>query len=297
MNLDQPINKLFLSAGVMKAGTTWLYSVLSHHPEIYFCPEKEIHFWSDFSNETNFLSLENRIQKVKNKLQNASEVSNVKKYRKLLRWCFNYLNPDLSIDWYKRLFINNNNTGIYNADFSNVTSHINKKGWEIVKQSCNTLKVVYILRNPFLRLWSHVKFHHQFIGENLNFDAWSKSDFEQFISKKHIWINCEYAKWISIMQESLSHSQFKIFYFEDFRSKPLETLKELENFLEIKNQIYPEELITKKVNPSKPIKIPANFQLAAMPLLDKETEKLKYLNINLHPEWNNYIENGVKSQK
>ena len=38
------MQRLFLSIGAMKAGTTWLYSLLESHPQIQFTPEKEIHF-------------------------------------------------------------------------------------------------------------------------------------------------------------------------------------------------------------------------------------------------------------
>jgi hypothetical protein len=35
----------FLGIGAQKAGTTWLYTMLSHHPAIRFPAGKEIHFW------------------------------------------------------------------------------------------------------------------------------------------------------------------------------------------------------------------------------------------------------------
>jgi hypothetical protein len=39
------LDNLFIGAGAMKAGTTWLYSLLETHPEIYFSYEKEIHYF------------------------------------------------------------------------------------------------------------------------------------------------------------------------------------------------------------------------------------------------------------
>jgi hypothetical protein len=35
----------FLGIGAQKAGTTWLYSVLSRHPDVSFPAGKEVHFW------------------------------------------------------------------------------------------------------------------------------------------------------------------------------------------------------------------------------------------------------------
>ncbi len=40
------IKNLFLGVGAMKSGTTWLYDVMSRHPEIYFSYEKEIHYFA-----------------------------------------------------------------------------------------------------------------------------------------------------------------------------------------------------------------------------------------------------------
>jgi len=37
----------FLGIGAQKCGTTWLYAMLSKHPDIAFPGGKEIHFWSE----------------------------------------------------------------------------------------------------------------------------------------------------------------------------------------------------------------------------------------------------------
>jgi hypothetical protein len=49
------IEKLFLSVGAMKAGTTWLYDKLKQHPDIHFSPQKEVHFLSHYYGHTNSL--------------------------------------------------------------------------------------------------------------------------------------------------------------------------------------------------------------------------------------------------
>jgi hypothetical protein len=44
---------LFIGAGAMKAGTTWLYTMLAPHPQLLFTPEKETHyFYSKFVDES-----------------------------------------------------------------------------------------------------------------------------------------------------------------------------------------------------------------------------------------------------
>jgi len=36
----------FLGIGTQKSGTTWLYSMLKHHPRVRFPNRKEVHFWN-----------------------------------------------------------------------------------------------------------------------------------------------------------------------------------------------------------------------------------------------------------
>ncbi|MGR8933317.1 MAG: sulfotransferase domain-containing protein [Gammaproteobacteria bacterium] len=40
----------FMCIGAQKAGTTWLYEMLSKHPEVGFSEKKEIHFWDKEAN-------------------------------------------------------------------------------------------------------------------------------------------------------------------------------------------------------------------------------------------------------
>jgi len=43
-------NNLFIGIGAQKSATTWIFKVLSDHPDIFIPKEKEIHFFSDDEN-------------------------------------------------------------------------------------------------------------------------------------------------------------------------------------------------------------------------------------------------------
>ena len=64
---QKPFENLFLSAGAMKAGTTWLYRVLERHPELYFTPEKEIHYFYHRFVDSSILSETRRLTEAKNR--------------------------------------------------------------------------------------------------------------------------------------------------------------------------------------------------------------------------------------
>lgn len=287
MKSNKLLNKLFLGAGVMKAGTTWLYNILKDHPEIYFSPEKEIHFWADSYGDSNYLSPINRLNKVKTMLDRASNQKNINQYRQLLRWTHIYLKQEIDEEWYQKLFILNKQENRYNTDFSNVTCHMSAEGWQKAKEISQQLRVIYVLRDPIERLWSHIKFHHQYAGKEMNFDEWSKKDFKYFIQRPHVWKNCEYAKWIEVMRNNLGDDEFKLLYFEDFRADPKGQFEVVEDFLGIAHHDYPAAKIAKKVNPSKSIPMPENYVSVAKQLLKGEVQKLEKANIPIHPKWMN----------
>ena len=67
MSGQKIFRNLFLSVGAMKAGTTWLYAVLERHPELYFCPEKEVHYFYHRYVDDGLLSEAHRLEKAKDR--------------------------------------------------------------------------------------------------------------------------------------------------------------------------------------------------------------------------------------
>ncbi|RME99376.1 MAG: hypothetical protein D6773_13045, partial [Alphaproteobacteria bacterium] len=57
---DSVISDFFLCVGAQKAGTTWLARMLANHPEIFFTPVKEIHYFDHLAGITQHLSKRKR---------------------------------------------------------------------------------------------------------------------------------------------------------------------------------------------------------------------------------------------
>lgn len=273
-----------MNAGAMKAGTTWLYSILKNHPSLYFTYEKEIHFWSDYTLGTNALDPKKRIDKAKQAIGSSHMTNNINGLRKMVKWYSAYLAPDLSLKWYCDLF-HQNRGNKYNCDFSNLTCHMDSKGWDLVHHTAKTVRVIYIMRDPLKRLWSHVKFHHEFVGKNIRFENWSEKDFKEFIEKKFIWENCEYASKISTMKENLTDEQFQIFYFEDLVGDPSSSLKKLEDFLDVEHLDYNGVDLHKPVNQSKKLEMPDTFRKVAFEKLKPEIARLSDIGVAIHDSW------------
>jgi hypothetical protein len=243
----------------MKAGTTWLYSILSTHPEICFCEEKEVHYFSHIHGVQPSLELEKRIARFKqfaNSLR--AEDYNSRWVQRRMSWFTKWLREPLTDKWYRELFPIMASER-YMADFSNLTALVPREGWNHIRSLSNKLKVIYIVRDPIERLWSHVKFHSKFVGELDSFLESSPEEVLRLARMKHIWANGEYGAILEGMRHVLTKEELLVLNFDFLHKDPEGELKKIERFLDISEQKYADRLLYDKVNPSHQLSAPQFF--------------------------------------
>ncbi|MEA1953752.1 MAG: sulfotransferase [Campylobacterota bacterium] len=282
------IDNLFLSVGAMKAGTTWLYEQLKEHPEIYFTPEKEIHYFANKVGIEKQLNHRNRILKLKPILEKYAKGNPmfVSQNTDEISWYANYARPkEIDNEWYESLFSLNTEKK-YCADFSNLYCQMDKDGWCNVKKTAKNIKVIYTLRDPLERLWSHYKFHMKWVNREDEALEVGFDHFKELLDMHFFWVNAEYAKNYTLLKQNLKDDELMILYFEDFREDPIKMLLEVQNFLEIE-QVFPDEkTLEKKVNKTKEFSVPSEW-------LEYMKIKLQPLNIEMkelgiwHESWVN----------
>ena len=281
------LKNLFLSAGAMKSGTSWLYHVMRHHPQIHFSKRKEIHYFAHQAGIANILSFEKRKQRSDqvidrlNKKFNRSRITEIELLENM-DWYKHYMGEPLSNEWYCHLFdqYQRNRADIFCADFSNLSCHLESQDWELVRKTTGNLKVIYTLRDPVQRLWSHYKFHLKFTDHPQQ-DV-QNVDIEQFksiVSNTNIFRNSLYSRNIRKMNSSLSASEFKIFYLDDFSNSPLATLNLLHQFLGISEFNYPDLDLQARRNTSADIGIPKEWKDYLGSMLGDEIAELKSLGL------------------
>lgn len=260
------IDNLFLSVGAMKAGTTWLYEQLKNHPEIHFTPEKEIHYFANKVGIENQLNHRNRILKLKDVMQkNANgNAKFISQNLDEISWYADYArDADISNEWYENLF-KQNPSKKFCADFSNLYCQMGPEGWDNVRKVAKNVKVIYTLRDPLERLWSHYKFHMKWVNrEDDALDA-GFENFKELLDKHFFWVNAEYEKNYDLLQQSLDDDELMILYFEDFRERPVEMLNEVQRFLGIKLIAPDESKLNKKVNKTKAFNLPSQWKEHAL---------------------------------
>jgi hypothetical protein len=174
-------------------------------------------------------------------------------------WFSRWIREPLDDEWYVGLF-RGIKEGQYAADFSNLTCLIDDAGWEHANEITPHLRVLYIIRHPLDRLWSHIKFHLQVTGESDKLASWSPVELEAFARKQFIWQNGEYGQIVARLRKNLLPEQLMISFFEDIHDEPITWMRRLCQFLGISEIPHDEEAASKPVNPTAKTPLPGALQ-------------------------------------
>lgn len=251
MQAEKLFGSLFLSIGAMKAGTTWLYAVLARHPELHFAMEKEIHYFYHRYVNNEQLSDARRMKEARNRyiLRFDPEKSNIDAVQTNLRWVSAYLDRPVDDFWYRNLFqLRKHET--YACDFSNLNALLPGEVWPRISDRCNTLRVLYTMRDPVKRLWSHTKFHLQVSNQLDKLETWEAEDFLNFVKIPHIWENAEYGQVLRKLREGLAPEQCKVLFYEDLHADQRGTLRDIEQFLGVAPFDYPDSIMKQRFTES-----------------------------------------------
>ena len=272
---DHLVDRLFIGAGAMKAGTTWLYTVLERHPEIYFSLEKEIHYFYAVYVRHDVLSEAKRLENVRRRhLFIDPEKSRAAAVRDRLRWAASYLDGPVDDHWYRGLFSLKRGQR-WAADFSNLYALLPAEAWPRIAGRVGDLRVLYTMREPVGRLWSHLKFHLKVAGETEALEAWGPDRLERYVRQEFIWENAEYGAAIRRMRAGLTEAALHVAFYEEVHAAPRASLAGVERFLGIPPHNYPDGLLARRINATEPRPVPAWFRERMEPDALRITEEVR----------------------
>lgn len=256
---ERPLfDRLLLGVGAMKAGTTWTYSVLSHHPQIHFTPEKELHYFYARHVDPDVLSERARLGRVAKYVSHDTDRARAPALRARLRWVSDYLDGPVDDHWYRALFAGRRD-GQWPADFSNLYALLPEEGWARIAAQSGTLRVLYTLRDPLERLWSHVKFHLRVTGSRQDPAAWSDREMQAFIRQRFIWENAEYGAALRRMRAALPEGALLVTMHEAVHADPVAAIAGIEAHMGLMPGNYPADLLTRRVNATAPRPVPESL--------------------------------------
>ena len=274
------VKKLFLSVGAMKAGTTFLFNALSRHPDIYFTPEKELHYFAHtqgldgklqqplrpradvipvFVEPGRILTQNFRRHRLSAVMHNRfSKLQDANRLREIVKWYADrYLTDPVNEAWFDRVYADAGNR--WAADFSNYNALLGDAGWRAVRRHAEELRVLYVMRDPVERLWSHLKFELLPAGRRdalVNGDMEAVETFLASASSAH----ARYDRIIESLKCNLAPEELFIVKLEDVLADINGQLNRLAAFMGIRQIDYSGVDPTRKANKTEEIEIPQSVK-------------------------------------
>ncbi|GGA22256.1 sulfotransferase [Neptunicoccus cionae] len=149
----------FLGVGAQKAGTTWLSFYLRDHPEVYFSPIKEMHFWGTRTRDDKWpISMFRK----KLKAREAELQANPDLPAKGAVALRDRIRMGRDIGAYRRFFRRRVKNEQVFGEITPAYCALDRDELELIRREYPSTKIIFLLRNPADRLWSQMRFSEKF---------------------------------------------------------------------------------------------------------------------------------------
>ncbi|MFT6285987.1 MAG: hypothetical protein ACJAYC_002439 [Halieaceae bacterium] len=267
----------------MKSGTTWLYRQLEQHPAIHFSPEKELHYLADAAGHSKNLRFAYRLNRFTAARARAKITGRAMSFSRLC-WYFDYLFMPRTWRWYNRRFGGASPEG-YCADFSNLTVLLGEKDWADLDSKVDEIRIVYVLRDPFDRIWSQLKSHYQ-ASDDLEKVMTLESYLEQVdIREEDLLRHSLYAENMRPLFVNFDPKKIMLVSYEQILQDPARLLLDVENFLDIPPHHYLPAKLRRKINASDSKARPAWIKDHFYPLIAHDLQALRAMDIDFTDRW------------
>lgn len=253
----------FLGIGVTKAGTTWLWTQLIKHPDVWMTPAKELHYFDrSVSYPTvNILAtthLRDRLAGSENWDRSQIVLGLGRILYSVLRvkprnalWWSRWTFGNYDDSWYVSLFDD--------AEASQVCGEITP-GYAILKiedilriRNINPgVRLILMIRDPIERAWSGLR-HNVARGKAINWA--SERDVLARLGKEDVALRGDYERIVDNYLAVFDSSQLLVCFYDAISSDPGGLLAAITDFLDISPLRLGERELMKRVNvsPERPI--------------------------------------------
>ncbi|MCP4456766.1 MAG: sulfotransferase [Cytophagales bacterium] len=207
----------FLGIGAQKSATRWLYNQLKRHPDVYLTPIKELHYFDRIMKANQYKDRYD-LDVWKNNFHKMSFARFLN-----LRWQYKFFYGEYSDDWYTSLF---NRAGKRKAgEITPEYSILRKEDIEVVRGINPEMRIVYLLRDPVSRAWSH--FRMQVRRGGLRYKDMHEDDVFKLIGSANYFIKGNYLDNLKRWYSVFDRQQIFIGYLEEVKENPDDLLKNI----------------------------------------------------------------------
>ena len=277
------IDKLLLSVGAMKSGTTWLYRQLEQHPSITFSPEKEIHYLAYLAGNRSHLNLAYRAGRLANARQRARG-RGVALRPAEYAWYLDYLLMPKTWGWYARRFATVA-PGQYCADFSNLSALLDQDNWQRLTERVKDLRLIYILRHPLDRIWSQLKSHYRASGNQQLLASMRGYAADPGVPEDELVSHSLYAQNLARILEVVPREQVHVVFYDQIQEDPEGLLRDVEGFLQIPRHNYLPAKLGRRINASDAMPRPDWVTQHFYPRVAADLKALAKFDISVPVRW------------
>jgi len=282
----------FLVIGAPKSGTNWFRKQMEYHSDIYIPPVRAGVHYFNVPHFPMIMLLFSRYPRVRYWMQKKVKDSLQDLNRKKLNWYMRYFLLPRNDQWYAALFTPKDNqlAGDITPSYGRLDSNQVAKVFALMPD----IKIIYLLRNPILRMWSWTA---QAFSKRFAYQGVHSIDEQTIMGFLQTTIHLRDSQYLSTLQQwENRYPKENIFigYFEQLENNPVQLLKNIYQFLELDfSEKYISEAVDKKVNARQYPEIPDYFAHYLAQRLYGEIEQLNYkLNNEYTESWlvfaNNY---------
>lgn len=228
----------FIGIGAQRAGTTWLHAMLSRHPQVWLPPIKELHHFDMTANaspgvgRTRREHLSTRVRAWRRQPWSSDQ----RDILSLARYDVGALMGMASDRRYCALFARARAEGLVPGEITPAYAALTLPDVERVRAIIGTnTKVLFILRDPIDRMWSHATMQFRRIRGRSVTDV-PEAEVLQFLSSTPCTSRTDYAQTLAIWQAVFSADSVRAFFFDAVRDAPAELVADVQGFLGLSSQ-------------------------------------------------------------
>ena len=268
----------FIGIGAQKSGTTWLHHNLRPHPEIWLPPVKELHYFDQNIQDagTTFAAYkrftgkrpfdERWRRQVKNRTKNNLKNPSLES----LVWDFKYFMLTPSDDWYASLF--RPGKGKTAGEITPSYSLLEKESISHIHELMPRAKLLFFMRNPIERAWSHAVMDLDKRGGRSVEEA-AEEQVQRHFNRPDSRRLADYMRTLEHWQSFYGEEQFFVGFLEDIHLFPEELLGRVYGYLGVDPSFRPRSA-KKKIHSRSVGKIPTKLATYLAGMYREEVSRL-----------------------
>lgn len=243
----------FIGIGMERAGTSWLFTQIAAHPDIWVPPLKEIHFFDVIDPKAKYLThrysyhLKSRIKQKAAPLMDMQFRPEFYKnsFLQYLLWDFYFFTGKFDINWYKRLFHPRFTEGKVCGEITPAYSNLTPQTIAAILNLNPDMKFILMVRNPIRRIWSGLVHHFRHV-EGRDFDKVSEQEMLDFLKHSAAQNRSDLTSILETWEGHVSSKNLLIQPFEDIADRPETLIKNTYEFLGVDSNFLPDADVYKK---------------------------------------------------